>query len=368
MLMKLFPIIFLLIVTFGANAQKKAKLYGSWKSTGENTTTCGDTIIKNYTNIEPFILTLDKNKGNVYKIPETGNLKNFYYEEDKIRIKKNKIILKDRMNVDSARLHKDNFYLSDEMPNIIYNYEIISDSELIVKQKSYDYEFATNCFSEYRLTRYEKQDYISISELNKRYKAKINEVLKTNLFLAKLDSSNRIVSLKMGGELQIHAQNLNKINSTIDQLDYYVDAIGHSTNDSTILVHCIKEKSFFTGNDGYFYNKNKSYSKYDLDSKMTEINMSKISYICFTRPIEYKTHKIVRTLGWLSLVSAVIIAPLISINYKHLDFNKNRYFATAGVSLGFMVVSFTISRLTDGKQYLVGKNFSQKGWKILNKT
>ncbi|MEQ1733184.1 MAG: hypothetical protein ABL940_05895, partial [Bacteroidia bacterium] len=73
--------------------------------------------------------------------------------------------------------------------------------------------------------------------------------------------------------------------------------------------------------------------------------------IWYTSTMEYKANNISNFLGWLSFSSALIIAPLVSINYRHLDFNKQRYFKVAGTSLGFTAIALTINICTHGKSY-----------------
>lgn len=110
------------------------------------------------------------------------------------------------------------------------------------------------------------------------------------------------------------------------------------------------------------YNDYSSFSYFNNDNKRN-INLKNLNYIDYTSP----SRDFFRTFGYtttfLSALTTVIVAPLVSINYKNGGFNKNRYYTVAGsgligLSVGIPLIVFSkpkTYKLTD-KNINLGKN------------
>ena len=66
-------------------------------------------------------------------------------------------------------------------------------------------------------------------------------------------------------------------------------------------------------------------------------NVSDIIYYRYPNWNEFN-----RNVAWFSLAAGLIVAPLVSIDYKGSDFNQRRYLWTAGTALSVSFISFGI--------------------------
>lgn len=72
------------------------------------------------------------------------------------------------------------------------------------------------------------------------------------------------------------------------------------------------------------------------------------------------------TIGWLSLVSGIVVSPLISIDYKNGSFNSQRFLKTSAISLGIAAPSLLIAyKFGKHTSYINhGEKKNKKLWKI----
>jgi hypothetical protein len=165
------------------------------------------------------------------------------------------------------------------------------------------------------------------------------------------------------GKLSIHIDTINTCGIT-NSIVYDIDAFKYNQYDNKLYIHSNQIEESFNDCKGYFGKRTKLNSSFELKDSLTIIKYNQIAYLYYYKPYEFQVHNISKSTGWLALLSTVIIAPLISINYQDFDFNKRRYFNIAGVSLGLSTLSFIIATLTNGKQYLIGDKFAKNGWTI----
>jgi hypothetical protein len=62
--------------------------------------------------------------------------------------------------------------------------------------------------------------------------------------------------------------------------------------------------------------------------------------------------------------TTLVLAPLISIDYKNGEFNSSRYFKTAAVGLGFVTIGIPLTILTKKKTYYFKRKENGKATKI----
>jgi len=64
-------------------------------------------------------------------------------------------------------------------------------------------------------------------------------------------------------------------------------------------------------------------------------------------------------IGWSSLIiggfTALVVAPLASINYKNGGFNTKTYFTCAGIGLGILTIGIPLSVLNKEKEYYINQ-------------
>lgn len=74
------------------------------------------------------------------------------------------------------------------------------------------------------------------------------------------------------------------------------------------------------------------------------------------------------TLTFVSLTSAMIVSPIISVNIWEPSFNTNRFLLTSGISLATAVPFFSIAAIFYEKNYLIHQSGIQKRkvWKIIS--
>ncbi len=170
-------------------------------------------------------------------------------------------------------------------------------------------------------------------------------------------------------------------NDTLNYLKISIDYIPQIAKDSSRFVHGTIRKIYKNSMTisptidiiSVDYSSDSSYYVHKWSQKppkyTTDINISDI------RMIEYQTYKAqhweffgdasIFIGGFVSLV----VAPLISINYKKGDFNKKRYFSCAAVGLGVVSIGIPISILFKEKKFFLKEQECKKKtkvWRIIN--
>lgn len=373
---KTLTIIFLFQIYVTALAQDLKQLNGSWQSFG-NVILKDENDSVSYKDIKfpSYILTINNATTHLSNYPVSHKSDSAVYMECSLKLKEKKQILrlKNIRRVDSTALlnDDDSYCYYGERQQMIFEYQILSDSELVLTEVNLnvngEWPYEGVCTATYRLKKIPTIRYALISELKNRHENEKNRMLGNKLYLTKYDSLNKLVKLKVGGEFEIHTEKKSQVSCYVDEAIYYVDAVDSLVNDSAIMVHTTQQIITTHDNDGDRLKKTKYNRSYFYKAPLTEIKLSEISYISYNGPKSSKAHNISKNIGWASLFSALVVSPLVSINYRRADFNKQRYFTVAGISLSAMTISFTIAGITNYTQYLIGKNYRKHGWRIINK-
>ncbi len=169
-------------------------------------------------------------------------------------------------------------------------------------------------------------------------------------------------------------------NDSLNYLKITIDYIPKIAIDSTRYIHGKIQK--ISGNfiiisptiDITFinYSCDSSYYQHRWSQKPSSSTEIKISDI---RMMEYQTNSAqhwkffgdasIFIGGFISLV----VAPLISINYKNGGFNKERYFKSAAIGLGIVTIGIPISILSKEKKFFFKDQTCKKKtkiWRIIN--
>lgn len=88
-------------------------------------------------------------------------------------------------------------------------------------------------------------------------------------------------------------------------------------------------------------------------SRFQAIPLSKIYSVYYNSPSRTKAYGISETFMGISAFTALIVSPLVSINYRKGTFNSRRYFSWAGLSLVGFGASLTVNLLTGEREYKV---------------
>jgi hypothetical protein len=145
--------------------------------------------------------------------------------------------------------------------------------------------------------------------------------------------------------------------SWYDNLQGSIDSLSNKNLYFTVVAENIEA----TLKNGYRYKNEFDYMAYydstkPKDSLMYKnmhraINLDAINYFSY----QSKTRETVNLAGgallYLSAATAILAAPLLSIDYKNGGFNSNRYFTLAGAGLGGICLSIPIMLFGQGKYY-----------------
>jgi hypothetical protein len=70
------------------------------------------------------------------------------------------------------------------------------------------------------------------------------------------------------------------------------------------------------------------------------------------------------TMGFVSLFSGLVVAPLISVNYKNGDFREKMYYYTASISVAISILNFSLLSTSTHKYWFKNYNKKKKKWYI----
>lgn len=100
--------------------------------------------------------------------------------------------------------------------------------------------------------------------------------------------------------------------------------------------------------------------KYEKDTSSTiAVNINDIKGILITRG-KFQNFNI--RFGFAALVAALVVSPLVSIDYNNQTFNKNRYTVITGISLATFTTCMTLSLTVGSKKYKI--NGKKNSWTI----
>jgi len=86
-----------------------------------------------------------------------------------------------------------------------------------------------------------------------------------------------------------------------------------------------------------------------------DININNIEYVTYTSPAKETLATIGTIISAYSVITTLLVAPLVSIKYREGGFNSERYFIWAGAGLAGLTIGIPLLILTDGKLYPITK-------------
>ncbi|MCK4639678.1 MAG: hypothetical protein KAT33_09675 [Bacteroidales bacterium] len=183
----------------------------------------------------------------------------------------------------------------------------------------------------------------------------ITIILATNLFLVqgqeyikffKVSSPSITQKVKLGAFVKI-ILNCEK-NDSLAKYDYIRGYLTKIHNDTLVIkyntlckYHYYEKESRRDGQISQLYDQKL------LSKKIAVENIAEIDFHNKTNKLIYDASGV---LIFISSVTALIIAPLISINYKYQTFNEERYFNWVKVSLIGLTVSIPLSIISKPKK------------------
>jgi hypothetical protein len=132
---------------------------------------------------------------------------------------------------------------------------------------------------------------------------------------------------------------------------------------SSIVTYDIHYESVFlsmkNGIDSWTENE---YGGFDFSSNdnLRNIPLKNLGYIYYRSPSRYFFRNFGIATSFLSAFTSLIVAPLVSINYRNGGFNKDRYFAIAGSGLIGLTVSIPVLIFSKPKFYMLKNQYSKQ--------
>mgnify|MGYP000132526055 CR=1 FL=1 len=178
---------------------------------------------------------------------------------------------------------------------------------------------------------------------------------------------NSLDSLKKVKLVHNVAYNLNYSENTFDtlienkniSLSGYLESLGKTK----LVFDVLTENITMNFNNGISSTTTNDYWKYKYEKQdyLRTVNLNAITSIDYTSPSRDHWGSFGSTTTFLSLLATVLVAPLVSINYKTGDFNQHRYYTIAGSGLVGLSVGIPLLVFgTHSKQYkLTQKNLNK---------
>ncbi|MFC2129142.1 hypothetical protein ACFLQX_00005, partial [Bacteroidota bacterium] len=136
-----------------------------------------------------------------------------------------------------------------------------------------------------------------------------------------------------------------------DSLDYgqieYMGNIEDISEEGVLIYPTNLDKSGY--GDGYSFDFSESF--YEESGDLTVIDPRTITSIYYQSNGASAVSTVSGILAAAGYTTAMLIAPLISINYRTGDFNESRYYKVAGYSLITVGLTLPIAILTSGRTF-----------------
>ena len=174
-------------------------------------------------------------------------------------------------------------------------------------------------------------------------------------FLINCSDSGRKVLLSDNGEIHLLFHN----HLDDDKLEYRdIDLSGklNEINDSSLHFRLFEESIHLIYGDGTIsdYHKNFHLGQDSTLPEIRTIKLSELQYLQYNSPFKSSLNDATSPILALSTITALLVAPLVSIKYKNGQFNSNRYYKWAAGGLIGVSVSIPVVLLTRPKKYLIG--------------
>ena len=343
--------LFLFILTFAVSAQNYKIPDGTWVSDSVCKTYLNDTLLCDdccETYITPFVFTFIDGKLFCEEKSDSG-----YYMLD-YRMKHNKLRIIKSIRIDSDIQFDENRRWNKWFPEK-YSYKVINDSSFILINT------IANCKSIIGVNKAQTRTYRSREDILKKYQQKIDSATVKEIVLVKNDSTLKKVILKTNGRFELNVDSVGT-NGSIQTTEYRVEKFASIKDPSVLFIYpssIYKEEDL---SDGYNGTLSKGFAPYRVGFGFIPVTKDNIRYLTYFKPGEYGTLKKLTAIGWMSFISALFVAPLVSLEFSPIGFNSHRYLKVAGASLLTMTISFSIKPLFNGKQYLIGNGYGKNGW------
>lgn len=185
--------------------------------------------------------------------------------------------------------------------------------------------------------------------------------MKKSLFFALLVIFS-INSFSQVAQFGLKKAGKSKILDATANIEFIIDISGDSLDDGSIsyigeVESLSKDKlklypeSYRKEGYGDVYSFSYSKQFYDIQGDLVEIDPMTISSIYYQGNAANTVNVISATLTALGYTTALLVAPLVSINYKTGDFNSDRYYKVAGAGLIAVGVSLPLAILTSGRTF-----------------
>lgn len=175
-----------------------------------------------------------------------------------------------------------------------------------------------------------------------------------------------IINIKNGKKKVIDKWDEIKVYSKIDSIGYssFQRTLGGylGQNKDSIFIQAESQRissDYSTANgEPLYYSSSRIYYEDENDS----VNGGKIAIAksncrkILVNNHGWRTYTYLEETAKLSAVVALLVAPLISINYRNGDFNSKRYYWTAGSSAALAIISYRLSLTFRFKEYKIAKN------------
>ncbi len=336
--------LFLVLFSVAAYGQKNGQLKGSWaiyKTSYEGKKNCSNSL--------SITLSFYRNRFQFVHSPMGNSLNS----AGKWKTKDSLLIFK---KIDS---YSDNEFLFREKRE---EFKIISctENELIL------YHWATSEFFPYERMYFRRVavtgpvNFHNLQHTKKRKEDSLKKIIEvredsvTQIALFLTDNNGKKMKINPRGELTMYTK---PFSYYARDAEYEIRSFT-SINDSTLTFFPRSFKVLAYDSLGISLTRSKHYPK----NEVLPYTMKKDDVICFmySSPVRMKTNRFFARTGWFAFATALFVAPLISIQYKHLGFDKEKYFMVAGSSLSYSILSFSICMSSRSKYYGFGKHQKRK--------
>lgn len=168
------------------------------------------------------------------------------------------------------------------------------------------------------------------------------------IYLVNSMDTTKKVHLKNGVQCELLYE-FGLLDTLIESKSTYLLGTIESISDTSVTMNPWSESAYITYFNG---DESEVYTTYTSQNKM-QLSINQIEYLQYSSPTRDFLHNFGTTTASLAALTALIVAPLVSINFKNGDFKKNTYYRVAGYSLIGLGVSIPIIALTKPKQYLL---------------
>jgi len=127
---------------------------------------------------------------------------------------------------------------------------------------------------------------------------------------------------------------------------------------TSLLFSYSTEHIYSVAKDGY-YSINKIHLPYN-DYLKKSIPLNQLNHINYTSPSRLFFTNLGYTITAMSALTTLVVAPLVSINYRNFDFNKDRYYKVASGGLIGLTLGIPLSLINSSKTYKLNYSNNEK--------